>query len=590
MARLRHAALLTAGLGAAVVAVAWYAQPPSSPPSAAPLSRAQAAQTETPAGRPIASRWIVAGGGPTPASNEISIEDDIALAARIFGGPGVLLYAGGTGTRAVRTEADHPQGDPLVATLARIFDPQGSRQSEYRATRLQPDDAATRETFLGALREQLARTEGPLTVWVSGHGDRGATPADNGILLWGNDVVTPTDLARVLREAEPKRRTRFVVTTCFSGGFAEIAFADAVPASGAIDADVCGLFASTADREAGGCDPNPARGAHDGYAVHFLNALAGSTRTDEPLSMRALDFDRDESVSLLDAHTWARLSSGSIDVPMTTSERWLRSVAVEEAAAPLAMPHEDAVIAALESRLDVRGEAATQERLASLDAKIAALAAREQAAAEREAAVERLPPPLILTFRSAGASTLPDLREDRVERQVHGSHDGADDSAKIFQTRQEGQVERLAPPPHPIAESNCRVLAHCGHLSTRGYSTPLRAPPSAPRPGARLRRATGEVRRQRPPERGHRGPVERAGETQHGAVAANAACVVPRRRRAGHCPASALSLPPRRSAATAGMPLRASGVSNCLRNVPTNDTPSTITSNTFHLPPTLCIR
>lgn len=335
-------------------------------------------------------RWIVAGGGPTPESNEVSIEDDLALASNTLTGPGRLLYAGGARTMAVRVEAGGVAGDPLVQRLGRIFDPRPARGSKYQKTRLDADGPATADALLREIRTAVASEGAPLTVWISGHGDRGETAAQNAVLLWGNDVLTPVDLAVALDEAPLRRQTRFVMTTCFSGGFAELAFAEANAEQPAVEGDVCGLFASTWDREAGGCDPNPDRGRHDGYAVHFLNALAGTTRDGKPIAKVDVDFDGDGNVSYLDAHTWARLHSGSIDVPTTTSERWLRQIAADAPdVATVAEPHEDAVVRELEERLGVSAESDARDRLAAIEAQLADLREAEASAAEAEGAAYR---------------------------------------------------------------------------------------------------------------------------------------------------------------------------------------------------------
>lgn len=321
-------------------------------------------------------RWIVAGGGATPESNEVSIEEDLRLARRVLGGDGVTLFASGRDNQAVRVEATDLGGDPLVTELGAMFSPRPGRTSSYRPASIDADGAASPTRFLETVRTEASSAGKPLTIYVAGHGDKGETPAQNAVVMWANFTVTPVDLAEAL--ASTKRQTRLVFTTCFSGGFAEVAFAAADESKGAVPDDVCGLFASTWDLEAGGCDPDPDRGLHDGYGVHFLNALDGKTRTNETV---AADIAGDGRVSLLDAHTYARMKSGSIDVPTTTSERWLRST-VEPAtrAEPYEMPHEAAVITALGPKFDNPDEDAARERLQKLDAEIAALADAEAAA------------------------------------------------------------------------------------------------------------------------------------------------------------------------------------------------------------------
>src|SRR4029453_14151341 len=92
------------------------------------------------------------------------------------------------------------------------------------------------------------------------------------------------------------------------------------PPGGAAPGNRCGFFASTWDRPANGCDPDPERGRQEGYSLHFLEAPRGQDRAGAPVA--GLDLDGDGKVSLLEAHTRARIASRSLDVPPPTSERW----------------------------------------------------------------------------------------------------------------------------------------------------------------------------------------------------------------------------------------------------------------------------
>ncbi|MBK8592387.1 MAG: hypothetical protein IPN77_25380 [Sandaracinaceae bacterium] len=113
-----------------------------------------------------------------------------------------------------------------------------------------------------------------------------------------------------------------MITACFGGGFAELAFAGAEVSAGPASHGACGLFATSAEHESNGCDANPDRQAQQGYALHLLHALRGQGRDGQPVL--GLDLDGDGRIGLLEAHTRARIASDSIDLPSTTSERFLR--------------------------------------------------------------------------------------------------------------------------------------------------------------------------------------------------------------------------------------------------------------------------
>jgi hypothetical protein len=316
-------------------------------------------------------RWIVAGGGSDPGSNEVQIERDVELAAEVFAplGPGDVLYAGGAGSRAVRELGDEgPAGDPLVRDLGTLFDPRGGRASRYRDTRLTPSGAATRSAFLDRFQTALLGTA-PLTVFLAGHGAPADDPRDVPFLLWGGEELLVGDLTELLDDA-PHRPVRLVVTSCYGGAFAELAFAAADPEAGmAPGAERCGLFATAWDRVASGCDPDPDRAAHEGYGLHFLSALRGEDRDGAPID---LDLDGDGRIGLSEAHARARIAADSLDVPTSTSDRFLRAAVPEEVTvhrlrlAPL--DTEAAVVAGLGRRLGVADGEEAEARWRALDA------------------------------------------------------------------------------------------------------------------------------------------------------------------------------------------------------------------------------
>ncbi|MBK8480927.1 MAG: hypothetical protein IPL40_07095 [Proteobacteria bacterium] len=336
-------------------------------------------------GKPL--RWLALGGGATPEMNPVSIEQDIALAAQALGGRGLILFAGGRGARDVQVLDPSPRGDPLLRQLAALFDPRGGRESSYRRSSLPIAAAASFEHARQAVT-RLAGLEGEaLTLYLAGHGEQGEHPRDNFLALWGGSELRVSDLADWLERA--RRSVRVVVTTCFGGGFAELAFAAARAERGAPAGLRCGFFATPADLPATGCDPNPDRAAQDGYALHFFNALRGRDRDGRALDLDALDLDADGRISLLEAHTRVNLASPSADVPTTTSERWLAAVAPRRGRRrSVVLPEQEAVVAVLSARTGLPPEARqAHAALHALERQVdAAREQRERAGAAEEQA------------------------------------------------------------------------------------------------------------------------------------------------------------------------------------------------------------
>ncbi|GAB5549771.1 MAG: hypothetical protein SangKO_095310 [Sandaracinaceae bacterium] len=340
---------------------------PSSPGEA---SAPEPARAPTPRG-PV--RWIVAGGGASPELSQVQIEQDVAHAARLLEetGPGLLLFAGGAGSRAVQVLDPDAPTDDLRARLAALLDPRGGRDTRYRASTLTPEGAASAEAITSALEGALGDDEAPLLVYLAGHGVGGEEPRDSRLLTWGAGDLWVEDLAEVLDATPHHRPVRLVVTACYAGGFADFAFTAADVEQGATESDRCGFFATTWDRVASGCDPNPDRAAQRGYGLLFLDALGGAGE----------DLDGDGRVSLLEAHSYARMRSGSFDVPVTTSEIFLRAAVDPEAQAdagdaPPPMPEERAVIEGLRERLGLDSSDAAGARMTALQHELEEVAER----------------------------------------------------------------------------------------------------------------------------------------------------------------------------------------------------------------------
>lgn len=383
--------------------------PSTAPAAAAAPAAARASDPTIP--------WIVAGGGSLPEHNQVSIEQDLALAAEILGevaGRGLVLFAGGPGAavQVQRAEDEASVGDPVALALADLFAPRGGRGAIYRPTTLAVDGPASADAVKEALRAALAGPgEGPLLLYVAGHGEIGEGPRDNRVDLWAQSALRVGELAELLDEGE--RPVTVVVTTCFSGGFGELVFAGADPARGPAPTPRCGLFASTWDLEASGCDPNPDRRAQEGYGLHFLHALRGQDRDGAALEGALVDLDGDGRISLLEAHTRARIAGRGLDVPTTTSERWLREAAPAEGpTAALSLPEEEAVIAALARELGLDEPERAADVLAGLEAEIDdAREALADAEAAEDAAYRRAAAALLARWPVADDPWHPDFKD-----------------------------------------------------------------------------------------------------------------------------------------------------------------------------------
>ncbi len=356
----------------------------------------------TAAPEPGETRVILAGGGALPSLNQVSLAQDLALARSAFAGPSLVLFA--SGPRApVQVETSLAPRDPFAARVYALLDDRTGRGARYVPAPLHAHGPSTADALLRSLTLTLARSSSPLLLYVAAHGNGGESPGDSVVGLWEDTALTvPALAAAVDQDRAPARPVRVVITACFGGGFAELAFHRGDAREGAARTVRCGLFAAPWDRESSGCDPNPDRRAQAGFGLHFLHAMRGEDRDGARLPLAALDYDRDGAISLLDAHTRARIAGRSIDVPTTTSERWLREV--ERAPVtrdaprtdPLAL-EEDPVIEALSRELGVPATlAGAQRAITEVDRARSPLLDRLDDLDERDAALRRTLAALVL--------------------------------------------------------------------------------------------------------------------------------------------------------------------------------------------------
>lgn len=424
---------------------------------------------------------ILAGGGPTPDLDQVSLEEDVALAQRMLDDEGtIVLFAGGAGTRAVQERDPSPEGDPVVFALGNLFAPRGGRDAHYRRTRLSLHGGASVDEIFAALEIALPDGDDPLFFYFTGHGRGGASPADALVQTWGNAGFDPPMLAEQLEDVGTSRRVRVVVTSCFSGGFAELAFRSADETLGPTDQDRCGIFSTSWDREAGGCDSDTDRTVHEGFGVYFLSALGGRDRDGHDARAR-IDRDHDGTITLLEALAEVRIASRAIDVPVTTSERLLRSLAPEEGeAGEVSLPEEAAVIDALLASLDLDSVEAAQRSLEMLqareeentDALAEAYAEADDRAAEVAGAVLSRWPVLDDPYHPDYPAMLHDAHDELAE--FFASEEAiawadAEDDASALQTANDGLEVQIA--VHLRVLWAAETLALAGRLSARGGSS-----------------------------------------------------------------------------------------------------------------------
>lgn len=312
---------------------------------------------------------IIFGGGSSPDSNQASIEAHVAALGRVLEGKKPeILFAAGTDARTVqvRSAIADPAGDLLSAILGDGA-PSGV---DYRPSSLR-GSAASREALFAALERSRENSAGTI-VFGAGHGLPAEDEHPAVISLWGADGDLGVDvLARVL-DAGPRRApAAFVLGQCHSGAFADLMYVAGDPKRGLAKPVRCTLAAVPGDRPASGCTAD----VNDPSARAYLAVIALG------LADPRADLDGNGAISLSEAHAFARIEDETVDVPVSSSEAWLRKRIGETKAPKMsfdrlvarARPEEKAVLLGLKPSLRPVSISAVESALQKLDDKIEAL-------------------------------------------------------------------------------------------------------------------------------------------------------------------------------------------------------------------------
>jgi hypothetical protein len=280
--------------------------------------------------------WLI-GGGNNPRHSEAQIEQNVIWAARTLQAlPGrrrLHLYFTDGNDPGHDIKEILPARDDVLEPVSRLYEFGRRHRIILRNHRVPGVLGGTaRDSLEPALRRDFrARRPGDQVLLVfNGHG----TPARRGfeqhrLWLWGDTWLDVGDLERLLSEIPDGVTTRFVLTQCYSGGFARVVHPRAANTLALTSGERCGFMASAADQPAEGCSASVDVGRYRDYSTYFFAALSGRARDGGPL-LRSPDLDGDGRVSPYEAHLYAMAAANSADVPRSTSEdfleRWQQGV------------------------------------------------------------------------------------------------------------------------------------------------------------------------------------------------------------------------------------------------------------------------
>lgn len=319
--------------------------------SRAQLSPPTSASASTSAPLPVPLRALIVGGGASPSQSQAGIESN----ARYLGS--LLLGAQGTrllwnnGLRNAATVASVPANrDAYQAQLAFAFafrDDWPREVISFRAPRLPRLDGAVSaggvQREIASLGRSLGAGETAL-LYFTGHGSPGSDPSlasriaasvtarsgteegeddfENTLYwMWGGRTLSVRALAPLLKAVPTRNPLVLVMVQCHAGGFANLMFQGGDPEQPLEARDLCGFFASTAQRMSSGCTASMDEAGSEDFTTHFFAALSGRGRGQR--AVLESDFNQDGRTSMLEAFAYANLHDRSIDVPTCTSKEFL---------------------------------------------------------------------------------------------------------------------------------------------------------------------------------------------------------------------------------------------------------------------------
>jgi hypothetical protein len=275
---------------------------------------------------------LIFGGGYSPSGNQVSLESNVKYFRRIRSSIGLgeaemkTFFADGRSSDRDLQFFDPafriPEANLILAELV------GSTRgiaNQYRSNDLNPDDSSSLSALDKWIKHRKVQ-EGNQTnlIYFTGHGGKGdkKTPHNTTAYLWNNSKLKVPDLTKKLDQLPKEQPCIFVMVQCYSGGFANLIFKDGDPKKGLSEHPRAGFFATVENRVAAGCTPDIREKNYREYSTRFWEGLCGESRVGKKVTKP--DFNKDGKTSFSEAHAYVVLHSDTIDIPIKTSDTFLR--------------------------------------------------------------------------------------------------------------------------------------------------------------------------------------------------------------------------------------------------------------------------
>lgn len=279
-------------------------------------------------------RFLTIGGGGSPQNNQLSLEKNVLYFQRVLAdanlasAPHDIFFACGNQPMRDLQFADPAYQPPRAnLLLARLFGRDDELYQDYRPHKLPaikgPANRAALNHWFDNDAKRIADGD-RLFIYFTGHGGGGVNknPRNTTMDLWLDGGLPVKDFVTMLDKLNPKAQVVLIMVQCHSGGFADVIFDKATPGPLLAAPNRVGFFATWHDRLAAGCTPDTVESNYRDYTTYFFAALSGKTRSGQ--SIAPPDYDRDGKIAMAEAHAYVQLTSDTIDIPVCTSDNFLR--------------------------------------------------------------------------------------------------------------------------------------------------------------------------------------------------------------------------------------------------------------------------
>ena len=334
--------------------------------------------------------FLTIGGGSAPDNNQVSLEKNIlyfraVLAASGLGSAKHDTFFSDGDDPGLDVQYIDPDFEPpaLNVLLARLNGNEHELYYQYRTHELTGvRGPSTRQAIVDWFNEVGAKLKANdrLFIYFTGHGGRGRPTRNTTLALWNDASMPVREFVPLLDRVPNDVSVVMVMVQCHAGGFADVIFEGAKPPALSA-ANRCGFFATLHNRQAAGCTPDIDEENYHEYSTFFFAALHGRTRTGDVVDPRP-DYDGDGRVSFAEAHAYVQVESDTIDIPLATSDVFLRQFSDASVENPkglvtidepfdrlvnLATPAQRVVLTALSERLQLGGPGRVREARTIVD-------------------------------------------------------------------------------------------------------------------------------------------------------------------------------------------------------------------------------